>query len=95
MDKKTGKVISGHFNSDFDTEQLRDIAFNAGGNYYSVENMADFSSAIASIAKEQILAQSYHVHTTDTYFTSVFILGAIIFVLLAWVIRRMYLEELL
>lgn len=95
VDKKTGKVISGHFNSDFDTEQLRDIAFNAGGNYYSVENMADFSSAIASIAKEQILAQSYHVHTTDTYFTSVFILGAIIFVLLAWVIRRMYLEELL
>ena len=95
VDKKTGRVISGHFNSDFDAEQLRDIAFNAGGNYYGVETMGDFSAVVASIAKEQIMAQSYHIHTADTSYRASFILAAIAFALSAWIIRRMYLQELL
>ena len=95
VDKKTGRVISGYLDSSFDTEQLREIAFSAGGSYFSVENMGDFSSIISSIAKEQIFAQSYHIKSSDTHFSPAFLLSGIILASLAWFLRRIYLQELL
>ena len=95
VDKKTGRVVSGYLDSSFDTDQLREIAFSAGGSYFSVENAGVFSSVVASIAKEQIFAQSYHIKSSDTRFRSVFLFFSLIFAAIAWFLRRIYLKELL
>lgn len=95
VDKKSGRVVSGYLDSAFDTEQLREIAYNAGGSYFSVENMGEFSSIVASIAKEQIFAQSYHIKSSDSHFSPAFLLSSLILASLAWILRRLYLKELL
>lgn len=95
VDQKTGNVISGYLKSDFDENQLRKIALQADGNYFSVENTGELASAITSIGKEQVLSQSYHIKNLDKLYYKNLLFIAIILIIISWCMKRLYLQDLI
>lgn len=89
----TGKVYSGYLDSNFDSSVLEKIAANAGGRYYSVESLSAMSMALSAIIKKQDVVQSYYIRTIDDYYYDKILLAAMICIIFAWLIKRLYLKE--
>lgn len=89
----TGKMYSGYLDSNFDSSSLEKIALNAGGRYYSVESISAMSMAFSAILKRQDVVQSYYIRTIDDYYYDKVLIAAIICIVFAWLIKRLYLKE--
>lgn len=95
IDPRTGRNYTGFLNSNYDTEGLRKIANIGGGRFFEVQSVNDLSLALSIIIKNQSVIQSYHSKTTsqDIYDHLIFVTG--LFILISWITRRIYLQELI
>lgn len=93
IDPKTNKKYSGYLTSSFDSTQLKLIASIANGRYFEAQTLNDLSLALLVITKNESTVQTYHSRTTSVeyYDKLIFISGA--FLVLAWILRRLYLKE--
>ena len=94
-DPKTGKVYAGIFDSNYDSQNLLSIAFEAGGKFYEVETLQALKQALSSVSKKENVAQNYNIKNYDEAFYSYFLLAAGILIILSWIIKRLILQEIL
>ena len=95
IDPQTGKVHSGWYDSDFDSTTLEEIAATAGGRYFGIESTAALSDALSSISRKQSVVQTFHYKTADEKLFPYLLAASAVFFILAWVIRRILLREIL
>ena len=95
VDPTTGQLHSGYYDSEFDSQSLEEIARLAGGKYFGIESTAALSAALQSIARRESVVQTFHLRTVDTrYYHKLLFLAGLLF-LTAWIIRRLFLAEIL
>lgn len=92
-DPFTGEFHSGLYESDFDTQELGAIAKAAGGKYFGIENMADLAQSFSEIARKENTRQSFYYKSVDKDCYRNFLLAALIFFSLSWLLRRLVLKE--
>jgi Ca-activated chloride channel homolog len=93
VDPKTGKVYSGYLDSNFDPTVLKQLALSAGGRYYGVQTIGELANALSAIGHDVNVVQTYHLKTSsERYYNRLLLASAVLFVL-AWFIRRIYLQE--
>ena len=95
VDPKTNRVYSGYLESNFDTSTLVKLASESDGKYFESDSLASLSQTLSSISKNESVVQSYHVKNIDTYYYSYFLVAAALLAVLAWIIRRLLLQEVL
>ncbi len=95
VDPATGKVHSGYYESDFDSAPLVQLARLAGGEYFGIGSTGELAAALNSISRRETVAQSFHLRTVDERFYDRFLFGAVIAIIIAWILRRLYLQEIL
>ncbi len=95
FDAATGRMYTGYLNSNFDPSVLRLIAQAGGGRFFEIQSLSDFSLALSVIIKNQNVVQSYHSKTINFEFYDKLILLSGIFLMLSWIIRRIFLQEFL
>jgi Ca-activated chloride channel family protein len=95
VDPSSGKVYSGYLDSEFNAAYLERLALAGGGRYFGVQSSAELSAALNDIRKQENVIQSYHIRTTDDAFYDEFILAAAVCFILAWIIQRVYMKEVL
>ena len=93
VDPKTNKKYSGYLNSSFDSTQLKLIASIANGRYFEAQTLNDLSLALLVITKNESVVQTYHSRTTSVEYYDKLIFVSAVFLILAWIIRRLYLKE--
>ncbi|MCQ2248909.1 MAG: VWA domain-containing protein [Treponema sp.] len=94
-DPKTGKFYSGYLESNFDTSSLSKTAAEGNGLFFEVESLQSLSQALSQINRNETVIQSYHVKKQAVCYYRHFIIAAIICIILAWIIRRIILLEVL
>ncbi|MDR3284058.1 MAG: VWA domain-containing protein [Treponema sp.] len=94
-DPLTGAVYSGFLDSQFDEEALRRIAAEGGGNYFSVPSLDSLKTALASIAGREHTAQTWYYRRIEESCYVPLALTALMACVAAWLIRRVYLREVL
>ena len=95
VDPKTGKNYSGFLNSDFDVSSLRQIALAGGGRFFEAQSLNDLNLALTVITKNQSVVQTYHSKTTSYQIYDILIFIAGVLFVISWIIRRVYLQELI
>jgi len=95
VDPVTGKVHAGYYESEFDPVPLEKIAAAADGRYYGIESTGDLSAALATIGRRESVVQSFHLRTIDEHYYDTLVFAAAVSVVAAWIIRRLFLQELL
>lgn len=94
-DPVTGKVYSGYLKSEYDSTSLSKLALEADGRFFTIDSMATLAQAITSIGKREAVIQSYHIKSHDEHYYGQLLLAAAFFFSLAWVLRRIFLQEML
>lgn len=94
-DPVTGKVYAGNLDSNYDSANLSKIAFEANGSFYEIVSMNALSQALSTISKNENVVQSYHIRNQDESFALNFLMMSALFLIIAWVIRRLILQEVL
>lgn len=95
VDPKTNRVYSGYLESNFDPTSLAKLAAECDGRFFETGSIVSLSQAISTIGKNESVMQSYHIKNNDTFYYQYFLLAAAIFASLAWIIRRIFLKEVL
>ncbi len=95
VDPVTGKVHSGYYESDFDPSSLMDIAAMGDGRYFGVESISEISSALSMISRRENVIQSFYYKTVDDYYYHKFIILSVVLFGLCWIVRRIFLQEVL
>lgn len=95
VDPKTNRVYSGYLESNFDSSNMAKLASECDGKYFETGSLISLSQALASIGKSESVVQSYHIKNNDTFLYAFFLAGAAVFVMLAWIIKRIFLQEVL
>lgn len=94
-DPNTGKTYSGYLESGFDTTQLKEISAETQGTFYSIDTLTSLSQTLESITKKESVIQTYQLKVvTKNYYTEV-LLAAILILMVAWFLRRVYMKEVL
>jgi len=94
VDPKTNKLYSGFLDSKYDISALSQLAIEADGKFFAVENMNALSQALGTIDKDESVVQSYHIRNHDKEYYSYILLLSAVFFCIAWLLRRVYLQEL-
>jgi|WetSurMetagenome_2_1015567.scaffolds.fasta_scaffold17343_2 Ca-activated chloride channel homolog len=94
VDPKTGKVYSGYLESDFDPSALHHIAKIAGGRSFEIQSVEDLRIVLDEISRRVGVVQTYYYRTTNKMYYDKLILAAAVLFILAWIIRRIYLQEI-
>ena len=95
VDPKTGKNYSGFLNSSFDSTALRQISLLGGGRYFEILSINDLSLALSVISRSESTVQTYHSKTTSVGFSENIIFLAILFVIMSWIFKRLFLREVI
>ena len=95
VDPHSGHVYSGYMESEYDSQALSLIAAAANGAFFNIETLTALSNAFASVSKNETVVQSYIVKTYDTEYYTVLLLFSAWAFIIAWVLRRIILQEVL
>lgn len=95
VDPISGRVYSGYLDSDFDDSQLREIATLTGGANYTVDSIGSLVSTLSSIGKKEAVVQTYQLKTVEQSYYIQVLLIALCCVVCAWILRRIYMKEIL
>ncbi|NLM00949.1 MAG: VWA domain-containing protein [Treponema sp.] len=94
-DVKTGKRYSGYLDSNFDDNFLRTLALETDGSYFSSENVYALTDALSYAAKKEKTVQSFfYKNSKEKYFSYALQVALLAFVM-SWVLRRLYMKELI
>lgn len=91
----TGEFFSGYLESSFDEAELARLASLGGGFYFNASDTDMLSMALQNISAKQNVVQSFRMNNIDEPLYSDFLFVATTLILLYWVIRRLYLKELI
>lgn len=94
-DPKTGHVYSGYLESKFDGTSLSKIAAEGEGKYFEIDSMQSLSQSVSSVSKNENVVQTYFIKNNDRKLYFNFIVAAAVLCLLAWILRRLFLQEVL
>ncbi len=95
VDPVTGTLYSGYLDSGFDNTSLQSLASITDGTYYTVETLPSLSQALQNIGFESTISQVYTIkQRKESLYAVPLFLSAILFAL-AWVLRRLFLREIL
>lgn len=95
VDPKTNRVYSGYLESNFDPAALAKLAAECDGKFFETGSIVSLSQAISTIGKNESVMQSYHIKNNDTFYYAYFLLAAVLLAALAWIIKRIFLQEVL
>ena len=95
IDPNTGSVYSGFLDSSFDSSSLRNLAKVTDGKYFTVQTLDELSNALKTIATESTATQTYHIKQTENSFYTTSLIICLLLFSIAWIIRRMLLQEVL
>lgn len=94
-DLQTGKLYSGYLESDFNANSLKKIAEIGNGRYFEVRTLEELARTLASVAKTEIVSQSFTYKTiTTNYYQQVLFFALVLFVLAAF-FKRVLLQEII
>lgn len=94
VEPTTGKVHSGYYESEFDSKPLKEIARIAGGQYFDVDSMKMLSTALSAISERENTIQTYHLRSHDTHYYAMLLSIGMLCAMLAWIIRRLFMQEI-
>lgn len=94
-DPVSGKLYSGYLDSDFDERPLHEIAHESGGRYFSTEDLNALQSALLDICGREHVEQTFYYKTSEKLLSGQLFAAAVILSVFAWMIRRMYMKEIL
>lgn len=95
VDPKTQHVYSGFIESGYNASVLADIASAADGKFFGVETVAALSQTLSAIGRSETVVQSYHIRNHDQNFYSQFLFSGALLMIAAWLLRRLYLQEMI
>ncbi len=95
VDPHSGSVYSGFLDSSFDSTSLRNLAKVTDGKYFTVQTLAELSNALKTIASESTSTQTYHIKQTENSYYAITLIISLLLFSCAWVIRRIFLQEIL
>lgn len=95
VDPNTGKIHSGYLNSQYDAEALNKIALEGDGKFYEVTSMNSLSQVLSSINKNETVVQNYQIKNVDSTYYREFLYIAVILIVVSWLIKRLFLQEIL
>lgn len=94
-DLQTGKLYSGYLESDFNANSLKKIAEIGNGRYFEVRTLEELARTLASVAKTEIVSQSFTYKTiTTNYYQQVLFFALVLFVIAAF-FKRVLLQEII
>ncbi len=95
VDPKNGEVHAGFYESDFNEEPLETIASLSGGKYFGIESTMLLSDSLSEIARKENTVQTFRFRSIDENMFRTFLLCSIALFTLAWIIKRLFLQEIL
>ena len=94
-DLQTGKLYSGYLESDFNAASLKKIAEIGNGRYFEVRTIEELARTLASVAKTEIVSQSFTYKTiTTNYYQQVLFFALLLFIIAAF-FKRVLLQEII
>ncbi len=94
-DPKTGKLYSGYLDSNFNSVSLKKIANTSKGRYFEVQTLGELSTTLNTVAKMESVTQSFTYKTVNNSYYQKFLFVAIIICIIAWIIKRVLLREMI
>lgn len=94
-DPKTNRTYAGYLDSNFDTTSIALIASAGGGTFFETESLDALSDAVSSINRNEYVSQTYRVYFQNEPLYKTFLAAACVFAVLAWLIKRVLLREVL
>ena len=94
LDPVTNSIKSGYLDSSFDENQLINLAYLAGGSYFSADNTSALAGSLAEIVKEQDVTQSFKMMNVNTSYGSVCLWIALGLIVFPWILCRCGLKEI-
>ena len=94
-DPATGKIYSGHLDSNFNPASLKKISTTGGGRYFEAQSLDELSATLATVSKIETITPNYTYRTVSNYYYKNFLTLAIIVLALAWFIKRVILKEMI
>ncbi|MDD6655231.1 MAG: hypothetical protein PUE59_09425, partial [Treponema sp.] len=65
-----------------------------GGRYFEITTLDELNLALSVISKRENLPQSYYSKITSVEYYDKLLFLAAVFIVLSWILKRLYLEEL-
>ncbi len=94
VDPETKHVYSGFLESDYDIQQMTQLAKEGSGKFMEADKIESLEFAINSIGTKEAVVQSYTIKNYDESFYTHMLLLAGILLVLSWILRRLYLQEI-
>ena len=93
-DPSTGKLYSGYLDSNFNSASLRKISSLANGRYFEVKTADELKTTLNTVAKTENVTQNFTYKTMNELLYDKFLLFGSILLVLAWIIKRLLLNEM-
>lgn len=94
-DPVSGKLYRGTLESHFDPTVLKRVASEGGGRYFSIQRKDELISVLLDVSRSVALTQSYFLKTETADKSTLPLLLATIFAVIAWLCKRLLLKEVL
>ena len=94
VDPNTGKLYSGYLDSNFNSASLKRISSISDGKYFEVKTIEELNSTLSAVAKVENVNMSFTYKTVNTLLYDKFLFVGILLVAAAWIIKRLFLNEL-
>lgn len=94
-DPVTGKHYSGYLDSNFNSASLKKLSSITSGHYYEVRTTTDLETTLQTVAKNESVSQNFTYKTINIRYYDKFLLAALISYILAWIFKRLLMNEIL
>ena len=94
-DPSTGKLYSGYLDSNFNSASLRKISALANGRYFEVKTADELLITLNNVAKTENVTQNFTYKTMNELLYDKFLLFGSLMLVLAWIIKRLLLNEII
>ncbi len=95
VEPESGKVRSGVYDSKFDSEPLKHLASLSDGRYFGIESVQNLGDALAEVNRKESTLQSFYLRTVENHCYTRLLMLAAMFFAAGWIIRRIFLMEIL
>ncbi len=94
-DPATGKIYSGHLDSNFNPASLKKISTIGNGRYFEAQSLDELSATLGTVTKIETVTPNYTYRTVSNYYYKNFLTLAIIILVITWFIKRIILKEMI
>jgi len=95
VDPATNKLYSGYLDSNFNSAPLKKLASISNGRYFEVQTAEELSASLSVVAKAENTNVSFSYKTVNELLYDKFLFIGLLFVMAAWIIKRIFLNEII